>query len=108
MSDLAFLSATELADLIRTRELSSEDLLRHYLDRVDRYNPDINAIVVDLREQALVLARDADAATARGETWGPLHGVPMTVKESYKVAGTPTTHGKVEWQNEIATEDTAR
>ncbi len=46
MSDLAFLSATELASLISTRKLSSEELLRHYLERVDRYNPEINAIVV--------------------------------------------------------------
>jgi amidase len=47
----------------------------------------------------------ADAAIARGETWGPLHGIPMTVKESYKVEGTPTTHGRPEWKDEVATED---
>ena len=105
MSDLAFLSATELASLIGTRKLSSEELLRHYLERVDRYNPEINAIVVDLREAALKRAREADAALARGELWGPLHGIPMTVKESYKVIGTPTTHGRPEWKDEIATED---
>ncbi len=105
MSDLAFLSATELADLIRTRELSSEELLRHYLDRIDRYNGEVNAIVVDIRAEALRQAREADDAITRGELWGPLHGVPMTVKESYKVVGTPTTHGRPEWKNEIATED---
>ncbi len=105
MTDIAFLSATELADLIRNRELSSEELLRHYLDRVDRYNPEINAIVVDLRGEAIERAREADAAIARGEIWGPLHGVPTTVKESYKIAGTPTTHGRPEWKDEIATED---
>ena len=53
MSDLAFLSATELAHKIRDREISSEELLNHYLDRVDRYNDTLNAIVVDIREQAL-------------------------------------------------------
>jgi amidase len=105
VSDLAFLSATALANLIEGREISSEELLHHYLERADRFNPEINAIVVDLREQALKRAREADAATARGESWGPLHGVPMTVKESFKISGAPTTHGRPEWRDEFASED---
>lgn len=105
MSDIAFLSATELARRIAAGEISSEALLRTYLDRVDQYNGDLNALVVDVRDQALAQAREADAAQARGESLGPLHGVPMTIKESYNLAGTPTTWGNPEWRDNIATED---
>lgn len=105
MSDIVFLSAAELARRIAAGELTSESLLNTYLERVDRFNPDLNAVVVDVREQALAQAREADAATARGESWGPLHGVPMTIKESYNLAGTPTTWGNPDWQSNIAEED---
>jgi amidase len=105
MSDIVFLSATELAARIANREISSEELLNAYLERVDRFNPELNALVVDVRQQALERARQADAATARGESWGPFHGVPMTVKESYNLAGTPTTWGNPDWKDNIAAED---
>lgn len=103
--DLAFASATSLAKKIADGEISCEALLQHYLDRVDRYNDDLNAIVVDIREKALEDARAADKALADGKPTGPLHGVPMTVKESYNVAGTPTTWGNPDWKNNIAAED---
>jgi amidase len=105
MSDIAFLSATELAQKIRDRELSSEELLNHYLARVDHYNEALNAVVVDLRDDALQQARAADASLAAGRDLGPLHGVPMTVKESFNVAGTPTTQGNPAWKDNIASED---
>ncbi len=105
MSDLSFASATELAAKIRDREISCEELLRHYLDRVDAHNAELNAIVVDIREQALEDAREADRTLAAGNAVGPLHGVPMTVKESYNVAGTPTTWGNPDWQDNVAGED---
>jgi amidase len=105
MSELAFLSAIELAKKIKAREISSEELLSHYLDRVDRYNGDINAIVVEMRDQALTRAREADKALASGEDWGPLHGLPMTCKESYDVAGTPTTRGSPDLKDNIAETD---
>jgi len=105
MSDIAFASATELALKIKQKELSACELLSIYLDRVDRYNPEINAIIVDIREQAATVAADIDQAIARGEDPGPFAGVPMTVKESYNVAGTPTTFGNPDWQNNIASED---
>ena len=91
MSELAFASATELAAKIRDKEISAEELLQLYLQRVDKYNPALNAIIVDIRDAALTRAREIDAALARGEDLGPLAGVPMTVKESYNIAGTPTT-----------------
>ena len=99
MSELAFLSATQLARKIRSKEISAVELLQHYLDRVDRFNPDLNAIVVDFRDAALKVAATADVDLANDKTVGPLHGVPMTVKESYHVAGTPSTWGNPDLKN---------
>ena len=77
--DIGFLSAVELAKKIREKEISCVELLQHYLSRVDKYNESINAIVVDLREQALEEAKRLDNMFL-AEHLGPLHGVPMTVK----------------------------
>jgi len=104
-ADLAFESATNLASRIQNREISCEALLQVYLERIDRYNEELNAIVVDIRDRALEDARAADKALADGKATGPLHGVPMTVKESYNVAGTPTTWGNPDWKNNVAPED---
>lgn len=89
----AFQSATELAEALRERQMSSTELLEYFLARADRYNDDVNAIAVFDRERARQRAKEADEAFERGENWGPLHGLPMTVKESYDVAGLPSTHG---------------
>ena len=105
MSELAFASATELARIIKNKEVGCTELLSYYLDRVDRFNPDLNAIIVDIRDEALATAKAADEALAAGEDWGPLHGVPMTVKESYDVVGTPTTWGVPELKDSIAGKD---
>ena len=105
MTQLAFASATELARRIKDREVGSVELLTHYLDRVDRFNPDLNAIIVDIRDEALARAKAADQALAAGRDWGALHGVPMTVKESYDIRGTPTTWGVPELKDSIAEKD---
>ena len=105
MSEIAFASATELAARIQRKEISSAELLALYLERVDRLNPALNAIIVQRRDEAMARAQAADAALARGERWGPLHGVPMTVKESYDVAGTPTTWGAPHLKDNIAAKD---
>ncbi|MGI9422108.1 MAG: amidase [Hyphomicrobiaceae bacterium] len=93
MDDLHFQTATQLAALIRDRKISSADLLDCFLSRVERYNPELNAIIWMDVDGARRRARDADAALAKGENWGPLHGLPMTIKESYQLAGSPTTWG---------------
>ena len=105
MSEIAFASATELAARIQRKEISSAELLALYFERVDRLNPALNAIIVQRRDEAMARARAADAALAKGERWGPLHGVPMTVKESYDVAGTPTTWGAPHLKDNIAAKD---
>jgi amidase len=93
MQDLSLLSAHELARRLRRREISAVELLQHHLSRVDRLNPALKAVVVTQPEVALARARAADEALAQGEVWGPLHGLPMTVKESFDVPGLPTTWG---------------
>ena len=100
-----FGSAVALARALRARKVSSVELLTAYLSRVDRINPTINAVVVDDRERALLQARAADRALARGENLGPLHGLPMTVKESFDLQGHPTTQGFVPMRENVASED---
>lgn len=93
MMDIAFRSARQLAAAIRAKETSSRELLDHYLDRIQRLNPPINAVVTLDVERARRRADAADAALMRGESWGPLHGVPMTIKDAYETAGIRTTGG---------------
>ena len=105
MSATAFQSATELAAMIRKGQTTSVELLKMYLARVKKYNPDINAIVVLDEERALATAEAADQAMAKGQISGPLHGVPMTIKESFGVAGTPTTFGFPFFKDNHSTQD---
>lgn len=105
MMDIALLSATELAARIRAGRIGCLELLDHMLERVERYNPQLNAIVVLDVERARARAEAADAALARGDVWGPLHGVPMTIKESYDVEGLPTTWGLTEQAGNVADRD---
>ncbi len=93
MLPLHFQSATRLARDIRAGQTTARALLELFLTRIDSLNPAINAVIQQDREGARARADAADAALARGEIWGPLHGVPMTVKESFDVRGMPTTWG---------------
>ena len=93
MSDVAFRSAKELAGLIRRKKIGALELLDAYLGRVEKYNPKLNAIIAMDVEGARRRARAADRALAKKQVWGPLHGVPMTIKESYDVVGMPSTWG---------------
>jgi amidase len=93
MADMAFWSAKKLAAAIRRGTVSSLELLDHYIERMERLNPQINAIIATDLDGARKRARAADRALARGKVLGPLHGVPMTVKESFSWAGLPTTWG---------------
>ena len=101
MDKLHTKSAVELAELIRTKKASAVEVLEHFLARIEKYNPKLNAIIWMDAERGRKRAREADAALARGEVWGPLHGVPMTIKESYQVPGSPTTWGLPEYKNNI-------
>lgn len=107
MTDIAFGPAHEMAAQLRVRSIGAEDLLRHLLDRIDRLDPPLNAVIARDDARALAEARAADAALARGEVRGPLHGVPMTVKEAFDVAGMPTTWGMAAWRDNVAAADSA-
>ncbi|MGE4240569.1 amidase [Ramlibacter sp.] len=100
--DLAFASATQLAEGLRSRKYGSRELLEMYLKRVEALDGTINAIVVRDFERARAAADAADEAMARGESKGPLHGLPMTVKEAFDVAGLPTTWGNPANRGNIA------
>jgi len=102
MVPLPFRSAKQLALLIRQKKIGCLELLDFYLERVERYNPKINAIVYMDIEGARKRARQADRALAQKEIWGPLHGVPMTIKDSFDVAGMPTTWGVPQYRDNIA------
>ncbi len=105
MTEPAFQSASMLAQRLRDGDFSARELLEYFLDRVDRFNPALNAIIVDDRERAREAAAAADRALRHGQPLGPLHGVPMTIKESYNVAGLLTTWGDPAWRDNMATED---
>jgi fatty acid amide hydrolase len=87
------LSATELAQRIASGSLSSREAVEAHIRRIEAVNARLNAVVVPLFEQARAGADAADAARARGESLGALHGVPVTIKESFDVKGSPTTMG---------------
>ncbi len=93
VDDLAFATAIELAAQLRTGQVGSVELTRFFIERIERYDERLNAIPVRDFERALAAAAQADEAMARGEVLGPLHGLPMTIKESYDIAGLPTTWG---------------
>jgi amidase len=102
MIDPHFRSAKQLASDIRRRKLGCLEVLDLYLARMERLNGKLNAIVVTDVDGARRRARQADAALRRGKPWGPFHGVPMTIKESYDVAGMPTTWGLPALKDNVA------
>lgn len=91
--DIATATATELAQAVRDREVSSRELLEYLLARGERLNPALNAIVAWDVDRARAAAAAADDATARGDAAGPLHGLPMTVKDVFETEGLVTTSG---------------
>lgn len=91
--DLAFLGAVKLATLVREKRLSPVELVETYLERIDRLDGRLRAYIMVCREDALEAARKAEAAVARGEALGPLHGVPIAVKDQFHTRGILTTVG---------------
>jgi amidase len=93
LTDLTFQPAHALAGLIRAREVSVTDVIEAHLAQIARHNPALNAIVTLDEAGARRRAAEADAALARGEVWGRLHGVPVTIKDALETAGLRTTAG---------------
>jgi len=96
MSDHSYSTALETAASIAAKEVSSRELLEAALSRVERLDGPINAVVALDAERALMAADEADGAVARGDELGPLHGVPITIKDSFQTEGLTTTSGAPE------------
>lgn len=93
MDKVVFWPAHAVAEAIRRRDISSAEVLEEHLSQVSKFNPALNAVVSLDVERARARAVEADAALRRGEDWGPLHGVPLTIKDSFATAGLRTTFG---------------
>jgi len=105
MHEPLFQSATDAARTLRRKERSSRELTEMLLARIEAANPALNAVVELRREAALREAAAADDTTARGDDAGPLHGVPMTIKDSFNVAGLHTTWGNPAFESFVADSD---
>jgi amidase len=100
-TDLCFLPAVELARRIRAKQLSAVELLEAHLVQIERVNPRVNAIITLVAEQARAQARRADAALARGDVVGPLHGLPIAHKDLAATKGIRTTSGSPIYANHL-------
>jgi len=90
-----YLSAVKLAQQVREKKISATELVKASIARIEEVNPRLNAVVQTCFERALREAKEADDLLARGQTKGPLHGVPMTIKDSLDTEGVITTGGTV-------------
>jgi amidase len=103
--DMLTWPAARLAEAVRQREIASRELLALALDRIERINPKLNAVVTLDVERAEAEAATADEVTARGETTGPLHGLPITVKDALETAGLRSTGGATELTDHVPSTD---
>ena len=105
--EVAFWSTTCQVDAIRKGEISSRELLELLIARIEKINPDLNAIITLDLEGARRLADEADAKLKDGELMGPLHGIPVTIKDALETKGLRTTGGASELHNNIPSKDAA-
>ena len=111
MNDIIYSSASELARAIREGELSSAEVVEAHLARIEEVNPTLNAVVHVTADAARRRAREADEARARGESWGPLHGVPVTIKDAFETEGIVSaggTQGRTSYVPEVDAAGVAR
>jgi amidase len=102
---VCFMTARELAALLHARELSAVEVMEAHLEQIARVNPLVNAIVTLLPERAMAAARAADEATARGDTIGPLHGLPIAHKDMLPTKGIRTTFGSPIFRDYVPEQD---
>jgi len=99
--DLAYYSIQQLAKLISTKQITSEELTKFFIERLKKYNPKLNCVVTLNEEKALAQARAADKALADGEYYGMLHGIPYGIKDMFATKGMPTTYGAAPYKNQV-------
>jgi len=107
LEEVAFWPVTELAELIRTRQVRSVELTEMYLSRLHRFNPTLNCVVTFLDDSALEEARRADSEMAAGRYRGPLHGIPWGAKDIIAVRGAPTTWGSDAYRTQVIEQDSS-
>lgn len=105
MDDLVFLPAHQLARMIRDREVSAVEMLNASLTQISKHNPQLNAICTLNEDNARARAKQADEALARGDSWGALHGVPITIKDIFETAGLRTTAGYIPLKDYVPQQD---
>jgi aspartyl-tRNA(Asn)/glutamyl-tRNA(Gln) amidotransferase subunit A len=91
--EIAFMTIAEQARLIRTKQLSPVALVQRYLDRIDRYDPFIHSFNFVMRDEALAAAKEAETEIGAGRYRGPLHGIPVAMKDQWDIKGVPNTGG---------------
>jgi Asp-tRNA(Asn)/Glu-tRNA(Gln) amidotransferase A subunit family amidase len=101
IEDLAFATVPQLADLLRNRRISSNDLTRMYLARLKRYGPKLNCVVTLTEELALAQAAEADREIKQGKYRGPLHGIPWGAKDLFATKGIRTTWGAEPFREQV-------
>lgn len=106
-TDIALWSTVRQAEAIRNGETTSRALLEHFIARIERINPALNAVVTADFERARAAADSADAALARGDVIGPLHGVPVTIKDALQTKGLRSTGGATELRDNVPQSDAA-
>ncbi|MFW9892513.1 MAG: amidase [Candidatus Thorarchaeota archaeon] len=104
-SSFVFSSAVEVARAIQRGDVSSLELTKQILERIEKYNPSLNAVITLIGDDALNRARAADEALTKGESWGPLHGVPCSIKDTLEIANVLTTAGTTELATHIPRRD---
>ncbi len=105
--EIAFAPVSRLSRWIETRQLTSEQLIGIYLDRIGRFDPKLRCVITLTRDLAMEQARQADREIAAGQYRGPLHGIPWGTKDLLDTAGIPTTYGAEPYRNRIPGEDAA-
>lgn len=105
LEELAFLPVTELSELVRRRKVTSMQLTRMYLERLERYDPLLECVITLTADRAIAQARAVDEEIARGKYRGPLHGIPWGAKDLLAVKGYPTTWGTAPFKSQMIDED---
>ena len=106
--EICYLSAIELVSAIRAKDLSPVEITEAVLERIERLNPVLNAFCTSMADEARAAARRAEEAVMRGEELGPLHGVPVSIKDNLYVKGVRTTFGSKLLEHNVIEDDDSR
>jgi amidase len=104
-NSILYSSAQDLANKIKRGELTSYEVVTAFYTQIEKYNSTYNAVITFNKSEALKRAKEADIALSRGQIWGRLHGLPITIKDNFKTKGIKTTTGYLPLKDNIPTED---